>query len=285
MEVEIIENMQNIVIPVDKDYKYILIFSIDMDNPARGHFALDSQNLFEMQRDFFKRVEERKKEAGLTSFMCRDDEFLLYNVFPSNNLGHSIMYVSSPQSSANWEIEPLEFKLLGSRIVSEVQKDKRVPIDVEAVDIEGIIDMTHQYSRDYFFRDFQLIYKSHEQLNPSIKFSYSDFTYDPQNPQKVQLDFKAKATSESIRSYTPLFETYFPKCIEAFLPKNNSRVFKDNVDEFRKSLQFRLESALIQRENISSQKVPKESTQKDSAVVLNDFLTREYVKIMDEMKK
>lgn len=253
-----------------------------MSSLYSGVIEVPSYKLFEMQKDFFSRVEQRIKQGGLEQQMHSEDEFLLYSILPKKDIGHSIMYVSSPLSTSNWEVEPIDFKLLGSRIITSSDKTKRIPVDVEAVDIEGKILPTYDDSNDHYFGDLSLIYKSYNKKKPSIKLSYNNFEYLPEESNKdVEIIFNAKDTPERVKSYEPLFDTYFKNCLSHFLPVSGLRTFEQkDFNRFRKSLIAEISSKIDFDKKVQENDLPVELSLKDSMILINDILTRKYIDIV-----
>lgn len=253
-----------------------------MKTPISGTITTDERELYNLQQGFFSKLKERTLRSGISSLLTSDDDMTLYSTLNSPIPGHSIMRFSSPASTSNWAVEPLEFKLLGARVRSGFNEDfEVVPRDVEAVDIRGTFDAQGMY-----FRDFTLVYKSAMGYSPNTYLSYSSFDFDENQEDKpFQINYKVASTPQEVRNYMPHFEKYFTSCIEHFLPISPSHTFKDDqIEQFQKHLlwSFTRKNSFIDKGN----KILESGIcQGDDIVVANDKLVRNYLGLLKTSSK
>lgn len=250
-----------------------------MKTPISGTLTIEEEQLYRFQQRFFSRLKEKTLYSGILDVLTSEDELSLYTSLPSQSPGHSIMRFSAPQSTSNWAVEPLEFKLLGARIVRGYNtKFEYIPKDVEAVDVKGTFD-----AKNKFFRDFTLVYKSAMKKTPDTYLNYSLFepSLEASNQSKpFEINYKVRSTPQEVRNYMPLFETYFGACIDYFFPKNfshtyNSREFDDFREDILKNVSsnYEFNTPLIGLQDISSQA-------QNDPVLVNDILVRDYLKLL-----
>lgn len=250
-----------------------------MKTPLSGTFTIGEKQLYQFQQKFFSKLQDKALRIGIMDKLLSNDELSLYTVLPSQSPGHSIMTFSAPQSTSNWAIEPLEFKLLGARIVRGYNKDfEHVSKDVEAVDVKGTFD-----ARNRFFRDFTLVYKSALNKTPSTYLNYSMFEPSLDNLDKntpFEINYKVKSAPQEVRNYMPLFENYFGACIDYFFPRNIRHSHKsEQFDDFRRDL---LENILPLYTATTQAPEFKDTLagQQNEPVVVNDILVRDYLKLL-----
>lgn len=255
-----------------------------MKLPITGTISIEEAELYKLQQNFFSRLHEKTLTSGISHLLRSEDELTLYSTLNSLNPGHSIMKFSAPQSTSNWAVEPLEFKLLGARVIRDFNEDlEYIQKDVEAVDIKGTFDVQNR-----FFRDFTLVYKSAMKKTPDTYLNYSMFegNLNPQNGNRpFEINYKVRSTPQEVRNYMPLFENYFTSCIDYFLPKSPSSTFKrDQFSQFEHQLLQDFNSQIMSK-NKSMDRVKFDIPEKDDIVVVNDVLVRNYLNFLQQRSK